>query len=426
MFHFEIPAGANILPIEIILPTKLMPLLQLLSPALLLAALTLPAAGFSQGEAVRLTRSETLKFKEKNFLGAPKGQEFRVLKHDTVQKQVFVGFYHEDGTLIAVTLPADALEASPPDPWTDLLSGVEAFRDQRFEQSRQMLTRAAQDPQYRAAAASIASRTTGAANAVALARSNAAAGKQAFVNTLQALRDLATKTATSGHLCLALALDEGADRLAAQVPATPSVPTKLHREEISKKVETSNRAVARCRQAIALRRMIEASIMIEEGLAAEPGRPELKSFQARVEKGIKDAEENFEAANRMRRFEKGAVHALTALERGLKDCADHPKLVALKQEMLSLFEERTSPKLTQALLKAAGKEGATAALEEGRNLYVNRCTECHELELLDSRTISAWKDSVAGMSRRANLDGAQQARIIEYLTVAQRGMDSGE
>jgi cytochrome c1 len=126
----------------------------------------------------------------------------------------------------------------------------------------------------------------------------------------------------------------------------------------------------------------------------------------------------------MRRFEKGAVHALTALERGLKYCADHPKLVALKREMSAMFEERTSPRITPALLKTAGKEGAAAALEEGRSLYVNRCTECHELELLDSRTVSAWRDAVAGMARRANLDGGQQARIVEYLTVAQRGMSA--
>jgi hypothetical protein len=177
---------------------------------------------------------------------------------------------------------------------------------------------------------------------------------------------------------------------------------------------------------MAQRRMMEAAKCIEDGLAAEPARPELKTFQARVEKEIKNAEESYEAANRMKRFEKGAIHALTALDRGLKYCADHPKLLALKQEMASLFEERTSPRVTEALLKAAGKEGIAAALEEGRSLYVNRCTECHELELLDSRTVSAWREAVSSMARRANLDGAQQARIVEYLTAAQRGMDAAE
>lgn len=394
-----------------------------ITSALILSGVATTAA-FTQGDVVRLTRSETLLFKGKNFLGAPKGQEFRVLKHDAVQKLVFVSFYKEDGELIALTLPADALEASPPDAWTDLLSGVEAFRDQRFEQSRKLLARAVKDPQYRALAGTIATRANGVMNATALARSNSANGQQAFANTLLALRDLAAQTANDGQLCIALALDEGADRLSALLTNGQAVPTKLAREDVAKRVTISNRAVARCRQAMALRRMIEASKCIEEGRTAEPARPEFKALQARVEKEIKDAEESYEAANRMRRFEKGAVHALTALDRGLKYCADHPKLKALKQEMLSLFEERTSPKLTPALLKSTGKEGSAAALEEGRTLYVNRCTECHELELLDSRTMSAWRDSVASMSRRANLDGAQQARIIEYLTVAQRGMDA--
>jgi hypothetical protein len=266
----------------------------------------------------------------------------------------------------------------------------------------------------------------GAANAVALAKSNSAQGGQAFANTLQSLRDLAAQTANSGQLCIALALDEGADRLAATAPGAPAAPTKLAREDVSKRVAISNRSVARCRQAMGQRRMIEASKCIEEGLAAEPGRPELKALQPRVEKEIKNAEESYEAANRMKRFEKGAIHSLTALERGLKYCADHPKLVALKQEMSALFEERTSPRVTAALLKATGKEATAAALEEGRNLYVNRCTECHELELLDSRTVSAWRDAVASMARRANLDGSQQSKIVEYLAVAQRGMEAAE
>lgn len=394
--------------------------------ALIVCTLTAKAAGFLQGDTVRLTRSETLMFSGKNFLGAPKGQEFQVLKHDASKGQVFVAFYKEDGTLIAVSLPAEAVEASPPDAWKDLLGGIEAFRDQRYDQSRQLLARASKAPEYRALAGTVAAKITGATNAVALARSNTPQGLQAFGATLQGLRETVVQVANSGQICLALPLDEGADRLAASIAGAQAPATKLPREELTKRVAVSNRSVARCRQAIAQRRMMEASKCIEEGLAAEPGRPELKVLQSRVEKEIKDAEESYEAANRMRRFEKGAVHALTALERGLKYCADHPKLVALKREMSALFEDRTSPRITTALLKSSGKEGAATALEEGRSLYVNRCTECHELELLDSRTISAWRDAVASMSRRANLDGAQQARIVEYLTVAQRGMEAAE
>ena len=121
---------------------------------------------------------------------------------------------------------------------------------------------------------------------------------------------------------------------------------------------------------------------------------------------------------------KGVIHALTALEMGLKLCADHPKLLALKKEMQSAFEERTAPPITEAFLRAAGPEVSAKAMEEGRKLYTSRCTECHDLELLDSRSVAAWRDAVGSMARRAKIDGAEQSRIVAYLAAAQRGLDS--
>ena len=116
-------------------------------------------------------------------------------------------------------------------------------------------------------------------------------------------------------------------------------------------------------------------------------------------------------------------HALTALEMGLKLCADHPQLLALKKEMSGAFEERTSPPVTPAFLTAAGG-GDAKALAEGHSLYTNRCTECHDLELIDSRTMSSWEKMVGSMSRRAGLDGAQQAQILAYITAAQKVVES--
>ena len=78
-------------------------------------------------------------------------------------------------------------------------------------------------------------------------------------------------------------------------------------------------------QAAALHRLTEASRVLQEGLQAEPGRPDLAALQTRIAKDLAYAEESYEAANRMRRIEKGAVHALTAIERGLKACAHHPQ-----------------------------------------------------------------------------------------------------
>jgi hypothetical protein len=380
--------------------------------AALLASAVPAVSALMRGELVRLTRSETLKYEGKNFLGAPKGQEFTLLKNDPLMGTAHVAFVKEDGSAIAVSLPADALEASPPTPWTDLLRGTEAFRDGRPEEAKRLLARAAQDPQLRAIAGPLSTRVVG-----VLGTPRATYGV-----AMQGLRDSAEQLSKLGHASLALAIDDSAERLGKAALGAGAPASKVQREELLKRVATANRALARCRQAVALRRMNEASRYIAEGLQAEPARADFIALQTTVKKALADAESDYEAANRMRRFEKGAVHALTALEQGLKSCADHPHLLALKLEMQALFEERTAPPITPAFLAAAGAEASKTSLEEGRKLYTTRCTECHDLELLDSRSISGWRDMVGSMSRRAGIDGGQQSKIVEYLTAAQRGL----
>jgi cytochrome c5 len=382
----------------------------------------LMAAGFARGDAVRLTRSETLLFKGENFLGAPKGQEFTVLQPDAAKRLVYVAFYKADGTLIAVTLPADALEASPPDAWRDLLRGVESFRDQRYDEARALLARATQDAQQKALATAIPARVNLAVTLAAQAR--AGGGKAAFTAALQGLRDTADQLAKLGQLCLALPLDEGGDKLAAGLEGAPA--SKLDRDDVAKRVTISNRAVVRARQAIALHRLNEAVKIIDEGLQAEPSRPELKAMAGPVRKDFDEATQRFQDADKMRHFNKGEVHALTAIELGLKLCADHPQLLALKSEMSGAFEERTSPPVTPEFLAAAKVSTPAAALTEGHKLYTTRCTECHDLELIDSRGLSGWQKAVAGMSRRANLTDAQQQRILDYLAAAENSVAAME
>ena len=108
---------------------------------------------------------------------------------------------------------------------------------------------------------------------------------------------------------------------------------------------------------------------------------------------------------------------------GLKICADHPKLLALKKDMSSAFEESTAPAVNAAFL-AAAKGGDAKLLAEGQSLYTNRCTECHDLELIDSRTMSSWEKMVGSMSRRAGLNEEQQARILDYISAAQKVVES--
>ncbi|MEO6786249.1 MAG: hypothetical protein ABI318_08970, partial [Chthoniobacteraceae bacterium] len=107
---------------------------------LLMLAATLAVFGFVHaatpafvvGDPVRVTHGEMLLFQGKNLVGAAKGQEFMLLKHDAARKQVFVSFLKDDNTLIAVTLPDDAVEPAAPHASLELVRGAEAFRDQRY------------------------------------------------------------------------------------------------------------------------------------------------------------------------------------------------------------------------------------------------------------------------------------------------------
>jgi hypothetical protein len=63
-----------------------------------------PAVPLARGDLVRLKRGEMLMFKGQDFTGAPKGQEFSVLKVEP--GQLYVPYCKEDGSLIAVSVPA--------------------------------------------------------------------------------------------------------------------------------------------------------------------------------------------------------------------------------------------------------------------------------------------------------------------------------
>lgn len=393
--------------------------------ASLLLSVSANALTFSPGEIVRVAKGEMLQFQGKNFLPAPKGQEFTVLKYEPMQNIAYVAFFKEDGSLIAVSLPANAVEPAAPNAWTDLLRGTEAFRDARYDEARRLLTRAAQEPKYRTLATTVSARLTG--YFAAVGQASTPAGRQALGTVILGLRDTAAEFVKDGYLCLALPLDEVAEKAAKQLSggtAIPALASKIDRADVEKKVATSQRCVARARQAMSLRRYVEAKKTIAEGLAAEPERPELKQFEKETAKAVAEGDENFANADRMRKFPNGTPHALTALEHGLKACADHPKLLALKKEMSGAVEARTAPPVSPALLTAARANSPLAVIEEGRTLYTTRCAECHDLELLDSRSVSSWEKAVAGMSGRAKLNDAQKSRIMEYITVAWNSLDA--
>ena len=259
---------------------KTMPLL--FAGVLAILAWNFPAlADGVPGEFVRLTRGEMLIFEGKNLVGAPKGQEFTLLKLDPALKRVFVSFLKDDGTLVAVTLPDDAIEPSPDTASRDLSRGMEAFRDRRYEESRRLLLRASQDKECGALASALAKRLETAYAAAAQARVGTPAGRPAFGTALQGLRETAEQLNSAGGVTFALCVDEGTDRLGGDASSS-----KLDRADLAKRAAVSQRSVMRARQDIALKRLNSALKAITEGLQAEPGHLELKAFQPRVQRDI--------------------------------------------------------------------------------------------------------------------------------------------
>ena len=376
------------------------------------------------GDPVRVTRSEMLLFQGKNLAGAAKGQEFTLLKHDAGKKQVFVSFMKDDGTLVAATLPDEAVEPGVVRATSDLVRGVEAFRDQRYDEAKRLLTRAALDKQQAALAGALFTRVNGAFGSASLAHTSPAA-KQAATTTLQTLRDTAEGLAKAGMTRLALALDEGTDRLGAQVPGLTVPATKVDRADLTKRAAISQRETMLARQSFALKQLVAASKHVAAGLEAEPAHDELKAMQPLVQKDLEEADTLCKTAKKMQRQPNGAVHALSAIDDGLKLCTDHADLRELRKTLAAAFEEKTSPQVTPAFVSIAKAGTSAPMLEEGRKLYTVRCTECHDLEMLDGRTLTSLSGMVGSMSRRAGLSDAEKTRILDYIAAAKTVVDAG-
>jgi hypothetical protein len=397
------------------------------------------AVAFASGDLVKLARKETLQFNREPFLAAPKGQEFTVLKHEPGKGPVYLAFVQKEGEVIAVTLPEDALELVTPDGWMVLLRGCQAFRDQRFEEAGKLIARAGQDAVYKGLASEVQAKVEAimaAARQVMQVEGDASlkAAPEAYAARLSPMqnlfadatgggRALALDLLNRGYTSLAIALDEGLERLSARVcpkreaGGVEMPASRLSRDEVSAQARLAAFSVVRCRQAMAVRRMVEAKGYIEDGLRAEPARPELKAMQTKVLAEIADAEDRYNAA--LSNQKRNLPQALLALERGLKTCADLPQLIKLREDLSGALEEKTAPPVTPAFLSIAKSGVPTATLEEGRKLYMTRCTQCHDLEMLDSRSATAWKSEVSSMARRAKIDEAQQGVIVQYLAAAQ-------
>lgn len=67
---------------------------------------------------------------------------------------------------------------------------------------------------------------------------------------------------------------------------------------------------------------------------------------------------------------------------------------------------------------AGGDPALQARLEEGRRLYVAKCSGCHGLYSVERFSDREWEDQVSEMirGRKVRLAGEEQRDLIRYLT----------
>lgn len=82
-----------------------------------------------------------------------------------------------------------------------------------------------------------------------------------------------------------------------------------------------------------------------------------------------------------------------------------------------------APVVNQAIVAEGLKHGATLnELQNGRRLLAMRCTNCHSLEPISSRTPSEWREVVADMSERSGLTPKEIDEITNYLIAARESI----
>jgi len=173
--------------------------------------------GFCAGEAVRLTRSETLLFKGENFLGARRDRSFTVLQAGRVG----------NGWSMWRSSKADGLDRSDAAcrrTGSESADGcgsparAESFRDQRYDEARQRLARALRTRQAKGACGH--ARGPGECRRDHCGAGPRGSGRAAFTSACKVCATRGAALEARSDL-LALPLDEGADRLASGLEVRP-------------------------------------------------------------------------------------------------------------------------------------------------------------------------------------------------------------
>ncbi len=78
------------------------------------------------------------------------------------------------------------------------------------------------------------------------------------------------------------------------------------------------------------------------------------------------------------------------------------------------------PRVTPRLVAVAGPGADATTLEQGRRIYVERCSTCHALPRPADYTAEQWRDWLRRMAPKGKLDATESARALDFLLAARQ------
>jgi hypothetical protein len=84
----------------------------------------------------------------------------------------------------------------------------------------------------------------------------------------------------------------------------------------------------------------------------------------------------------------------------------------------TMKDDPNVPRVTPALVAAAGSGTTLLLLKHGRETYTQECAACHAPEPVRKYTMARWREIVADMGDRADLPAAPRAAVLAYLEAA--------
>ena len=347
------------------------------------------SAQFAPEDEVRLRRDEPLHFKDSVYRQGKAGEVFKVAKYDRTRGSVFLFAYGSDGMPFALRCADSALEPAPKDSWVLMREGLNAMQQGDMAGARERFVRAstgtavddmavtlalhcetlrksaaelatARDAQRKSLPevarlmrnAQVADHPSlipgGMSNHVRAEeiRTNAAALKEkseltvmdamgALANAIESARAFAKSLMQSGSYSVGMPMwDAVAFFARKQLPADrqPAEADLPERAELTRRINTASDALARARVNFDAKKLLAALGALENGLASEPGRGDLKQLRAVVEPAIERARARVHTARSLADQQR-REEALAELVKAEAICADDAEALTLAKEL---------------------------------------------------------------------------------------------